>query len=121
MVVLCVFHAADFNKSEQSTLSLSDFSVRTSVFSSVCSSMFWESWESAACLARLLRSVYGLSWAASPTCLWGGVQTSACLWVVLCVMRQPSVLDTFARPQPVHADPLSRQVAARGAAAADAE
>ena len=83
--------------------------------------MFWESWESAACLARLLRSVYGLSWAASPTCLWGGVQTSACLWVVLCVMWQPSVLDTFARPQPVHADPLSRQVAARGAAAADAD
>ena len=64
MVVLCVFHAADFNKSEQSTLSLSDFSVSTGVFSSVCSSMFWESWESAACLARLLRSVYGLSWAA---------------------------------------------------------
>ena len=84
-------------------------------------SMFLESWESAACLARLLRSVYGLSWAASPTCLWGGVQTSACLWVVLCVMWQPSVLDTFARPQPVHADPLSRQVAARGDAAADAE
>ena len=52
-------------------------------------------------------SVYGLSWAASPTCLWGGVQTSACLWVVLCVMWQPSVLDTFARPQPVHADPLA--------------